>query len=227
MSQPPVAPARVLLTMLGLLAASAAHAAGPSWPDTAVSRLEALAVLQGFNADLLSHPSATLTLERWCTAHRLAPEGQIVAELDRAADKPATAEQRGRLRVGADEPIAYRRVRLSCGGRVLSEADNWYVPARLTPGMNRLLTETTTPFGRAVLDLGFHRELLSAALLWQPLPIGWEMQPTLPPAGASTLAIPDRVLEHRAVLLTRDNVPFSEVVETYTEEVLGFAPAQP
>ncbi len=216
----------MLLSVPGLLAAFAADAAGPPWPDTALSRLEALAVLQDFNADLLSHPSATLTLERWCAAHRLAP-GRIVAELDRAADKPASAEQRGRLRVGDDEPVAYRRVRLSCGGRVLSEADNWYVPGRLTAGMNRLLTETTTPFGRAVLELGFHRELLSAALLWQPLPLGWEMQPTLPAAGSGALAIPDRVLEHRAVLLTRDNVPFSEVVETYTAEVLGFAPPQP
>ena len=184
-------------------------------------------MLQSFNADLLSHASATLTLERWCAAHRLAPEGNVVAELDRAANKPASADQRTRLRVGAGEPVAYRRVRLSCGGHVLSEADNWYVPGRLTPEMNRLLTETTTPFGRAVLDLGFHRELLSADLLWQPLPLGWETQPALPSAGPGPLAIPGQVLQHRAVLLTHDNVPFSEVVETYTADVLGFAPPKP
>lgn len=218
---------RTLLVLLGLLASSPVQAAELPWPDTPVGRLEALAVLQGFNADLLSHPSATLTLERWCAAHRLAAEGSIVADLDRAADKPASADQRARLGVDAGEPVAYRRVRLSCGGRVLSEADNWYVPSRLTPEMNRLLTETTMPFGRAVLDLGFHRDLLSAELLWQPLPLGWEVQAALPPAGAGPLAIPDHVLQHRAVLLTHDNVPFSEVVETYTAEVLGFAPPEP
>ena len=121
----------------------------------------------------------------------------------------------------------YRRVRLACGGRVLSEADNWYVPGRLTPEMNRVLMETTTPFGRAVLDLGFHRELLSAELLWRPLPEGWEMQPSLPAPAGATLAIPGQILEHRAILLNRENVPFSEVVETYTDEILGFTPPRP
>ncbi len=221
-----MARAGVALVLWGLLAAPGAHAAGPPWPDTPLARLEALAVLQSFNADLLSHPSATLTLERWCSAHRLAPEGRITAEVDRAVTLPATAEQRARLQVGADEAVAYRRVRLSCGGRVLSEADNWYVPARLTPEMNRLLEQTTTPFGHAVLALGFHRELLGAELLWHPMPDGWEMQAALPADGGGPLAIPDQVLEHRAVLLTRGNVPFSEVRETYTVEVLGFAPPQ-
>ena len=203
-----------------------ANAAGPDWPDTPVARLEATAILQTFNADLLSHPSATLTLERWCASHHLAPEGRIRAELDRTQVKEPTPEQRRRLAVSAQEPVMYRRVRLSCGGRVLSDADNWYVPGRLTPEMNRLLTQTDTPFGRAVLDIGFHRELISAELIWHPLPVGWENEAKLPAAGTGRLAIPDHLLEHRAVLLTRENVPFSEVVETYTAEVLGFpAPA--
>jgi hypothetical protein len=218
---------RYLVALVGMLSAGFAHAASTDWPDTPVARLEALATLQSFNSDLLSHPSATLSLERWCGAHHLAPESRIVANLDRNASKTPSAEQRARLRVSADEPVIYRRVRLSCGGRVLSEADNWYVPARLTPEMNRLLTETTTPFGRAVLDLGFHRELLSAELLWRPLPEGWEMQPSLPASTGATLAIPGQILEHRAILLNRENVPFSEVVETYTAEILGFAPPRP
>ena len=41
---------------------------------------------------------------------------------------------------------------------------------------------------------------------------------------AARLAIPDHVLEHRAVLSTPDGEPFSEVVETYTGEVLAFPP---
>lgn len=219
---------RYVLVVAAALAATcgSAKADGPNWPDTPVARLEATAILQTFNADLLSHPSATLTLERWCATHHLAPEGRIRAELDRTQQKQPSPEQRLRLAVSAQEPVMYRRVRLSCGGRVLSEADNWYVPARLTPEMNRLLTETDTPFGRAVLDIGFHRELISAKLLWHPLPVGWENASKLPPSGAGRLVVPDRLLEHRAVLLTRENVPFSEVVETYTADVLGFpAPA--
>jgi hypothetical protein len=188
-----------------------------------------LALLETLNADLLSHPSATLTLERWCGAHRLAPEARVVARLVRGTEEPPSAEQRRRLGVSDAEPVRYRHVLLSCGGRVLSEADNWYVPARLTPEMNRLLDETDTPFGKAVQALGFHRETLSVALLWAPLPQGWEMAPppaTTPPA-AEALSIPDRVLEHRAILYTQEHQPFSEVRETYTREVFAFPLAPP
>src|ERR1700716_167289 len=42
-----------------------------NWPNSFVARLEASLLIQTLNADLLSHDSATLTLERWCSAHRL------------------------------------------------------------------------------------------------------------------------------------------------------------
>ena len=79
------------------------------------------------------------------------------------------------LDVKPDEPLGYRRVRLKCGDHVLSEADNWYVPARLAPEMNHVLETTDTPFGKAVAALHFRRHTLSANLLWRPLPKGWEM----------------------------------------------------
>jgi chorismate-pyruvate lyase len=130
---------------------------------------------------------------------------------------------RAALDVKPDEPLGYRRVRLKCGEKVLSEADNWYVPARLTPEMNRVLKTTDTPFGKAVAALHFRRHTLKADLLWRPLPAGWEMGAAAAPEEASGLAIPGHVLEHRAVLLT-DGEPFSEVVETYTGDVLAFPP---
>ena len=40
------------------------------------------------------------------------------------------------------------------------------------------------------------------------------------------LTIPHEVLEHRAVLTSSDGAPFSEVVETYTGEVLAFPEPQ-
>ncbi len=109
---------------------------------------------------------------------------------------------RAALDVKPDEPLGYRRVRLKCGDRVLSEADNWYVPARLTPEMNRVLETTDTPFGKAVAALHFRRHTLSAELLWRPLPQGWEMGAGGTPDETGALAIPDHVLEHRAVLST-------------------------
>jgi hypothetical protein len=42
------------------------------------------------------------------------------------------------------------------------------------------------------------------------------------------LQVPDAVLEHRAVLTLPDGTPFSEVVETYTGDILAFPiPSRP
>ncbi|OCJ00527.1 hypothetical protein A6U86_13090 [Rhizobium sp. AC27/96] len=197
------------------------------WPDTPTSRVEALAILQTLNADLLSNASATLTLDRWCAAHKLAPAGsKIVAQRVRGQDKPADTHIRELLAVGPSEPVAYRRVRLACGDRILSEADNWYVPAKLTSEMNEALNTSDVAFGRAVQALKFTRTNLSAQLLWSPLPQGWEMGTALPASGTGSLAPPPFVLEHHAVLKLPDGTPFSALVESYTRSVLDF-PAPP
>nr|WP_245516072.1 hypothetical protein [Ancylobacter aquaticus] len=196
----------------------------PRWPDTAFSRLAALALVQTLNADLLANASATLTLDRWCAAHRLAAQPVIVADRVRGQDKPADAEIRALLNVDANEPVRYRRVRLTCGERVLSEADNWYLPDRLTPAMNETLETTDTSFGRVVKPLDFRRTTLASRLLWQPLPEGWAMGTPLPPAGPGALEFPAFLLEHRAVLTLPDGTPFSALVESYTRQVLAFPP---
>ena len=83
---------------------------------------------------------------------------------------------------------------------MLSEADNWYRPDRLTPAMNIALDTTERPFGVVVRPLGFHRTTLSTTFL---------------PEGSGY------VLRHRAVLSAASGAAFSVVVETYTREVLG------
>jgi len=198
-----------------------------AWPDTFAARVEALALLQTLNADLLSHDSATLTLERWCDAHRLASPARIVAERVTGADKALSAEQRLELRIAPTDPVRYRRVRLRCGEAVLSEADNWYVPGRLTAQMNTLLDTTDAPFGKVAQPLHFQRHTLSATLLWSPLPEGWEMNRAGRSERAGTLEVPQRLLQHRAVLVLPDGTPLSEVVETYTANVLAFPMPQP
>jgi chorismate-pyruvate lyase len=198
----------------------------PPWPDTPLARAAALALLQTLNADLLSHDSATLTLDGWCTRRNLALAGtRIVAERVKGEDKAVTPEIRAALQAGAEEPVRYRHVRLRCGGRLLSEADNWYVPSRLTPEMNTVLDTSDTAFGRAVQALHFRRQTISATLLWSPLPDGWDVASgPLPQSSGHSLAIPAHVIEHRAVLRLPDGTPFSEVVETYTSDVLGTPP---
>lgn len=214
----------VLGLLLATLGMPARAVEPPLWPDDAMHRLAALALLQTLNAELLSNPSATLTLDRWCAAHRLAAKPTIVADRVRGQDKPASPEIRALLKVDADAPVNYRRVRLTCGDKVLSEADNWYLPALLTPAMNATLETTDTSFGRVVKPLDFRRTTLGARLLWQPLPEDWAMGAPLPPAGAAPLAFPAFVLEHRAVLTLPDGTPFSALVESYTGETLAFPP---
>jgi chorismate-pyruvate lyase len=203
-------------------AAPEAADAAPGWPDGLVPRLEAQLLLQTLNADLLSHDSATVTLEHWCAEHRLASPPRVVAERVPGTDKAPTEEQRRELGVTAGEPVRYRRVRLRCGDLVLSEADNWYVPARLTADMNHALDSSDVPFGRVVQPLHFRRHTISAKLLAQLLPEGWEMSADRPAEPAGSLPLPAQVLEHRALLTLPEGTPISEVVETYTANVLAF-----
>jgi hypothetical protein len=120
----------------------------PAWPDTYVARLQVLALIQTLNAEALASRSSTLLLEKWCRDHQLADEPKIVADVARGVGKIPTAEQRQRLQVTPQDEVKYRRVQLRCGNRILSEAENWYVPDRLTADMNRLLATTGTPFGK-------------------------------------------------------------------------------
>lgn len=230
-------------------AAARGNDAGPThpplWQDSFLARVEALALLQTLNAELLSHDSATLTLERWCDVHHLATPAKVVAARVTGVDKEPSPDQRRELGVSPSEPVRYRRVKLLCGSVVLSEADNWYVPGRLTPDMNRLLDSTDTPFGKVVQTLHFQRHTLSSTLLWRPLPDGWETRrvgvdtPGVDTPGVATpvaispmaagadgatgaLHIPAALLEHRALLTLPDGTPISEVVETYTGNILAF-----
>src|SRR3984885_9765933 len=224
----PVLLRRTIITlMIALVCAVSVDAAPPgattvAWHDSFTTRLEALALLQSLNADLLSHDSATLTLDRWCAAHHLADPATVTAERVHDVDKQASPAQRELLHVSISEPIGYRRVKLHCGTHVLSEADNWYVPSRLTAAMNQALDHSDIPFGRAVQALHFQRHTLSEKLLWAPLPVGWEM--LLLPANehSDTLHIPHFVLQHTAVLSLPDGTPISTLTETYTSEVLAF-----
>ena len=194
----------------------------PRWRDTFTARVEALALMQTLNAELLASRSATATLETWCRDHRLADPATIVADrLPRGTVTP-TAEQRAHLEVVAADEVKYRHVRLRCGARVLSEADNWYVPARLTPEMNRVLETTDTPFGRVVAPLEPYRRTFAVSLLWSPLPAGWERGATARPAPSGrALEMPAALFEHRAILYAKDHRPFSEVAEVYQREVLA------
>ena len=181
------------------LATSPALAAPPANDEAAAESARLIARL---DSSLRSQDSATAVLESWCGERHMAAPAKVTARLARRADEVAPEAVMRDLAAKPGERVRYRRVELVCGGRVLSRADNWYLPGRLTPEMNRLLDETDTPFGKAVKPLDFRRRTLSS----------------------ERLAERHAVLRNRAVLATPDGAPFSEVVETYTDEVLADGP---
>ena len=140
-------------------------------------------------------------------------------------DKVPTVEQLQRLQVTSIGDVKYRRVELRCGSHVFSEADNWYVPSRLTAEMNKLLETSETPFGKAVQSLRPYRRTFAVTILWSPLPTGWEQQRRVsgqPGEPARELVLPKDLFEHRVLLYTSDHQPFSEVNERYQGQLLAF-----
>ena len=211
--------ALILFAGCALAAVGAVGAVGagapPDWPDTPLARLEALALIETLNDEILSSPSATLTLERWCREHALAEQPVILAHRTEAAGDVPSAQPRQDLQVSARESVRYRRVELTCGEHVLSVAENWYVPDRLTAQMNPLLETTQTPFGKVVQPLGPHRETIAVQLLWAPLDAHAD-------APSDRLQLPPALFEHRAILYTRQHQPIAEVHEVYQRDLLAF-----
>ncbi|MCJ2137397.1 hypothetical protein MKK69_25700 [Methylobacterium sp. J-026] len=183
-----------LLAVLPVSGSGKALAETPAAIDQSTGRD---ALVAGLRGRILAAHSATLALEGWCAEHRMATDPHLVAERLPGPEKPLTAAQRTRLAIGPEEPVRYRRVRLVCGDHVMSEADNWYVPARLTPEMNATLDGTRTPFGRVVRPLAPVRRTVAVRA-----------------AGAES-GPDDPLFEVDAVLSTGAGQPFCEVVETY------------
>lgn len=194
------------------------------WPNTALGRLETFALIEELNGKLLASSSATAALENWCAVHHMATPARITARVARGAPRHASAMDRALLAVDSREPLRYRHVLLACGPHVFSQAENWYVPSRLTAAMNRRLGTTDIPFGSVVAPLKPSRRTLSVDRLWSPLPAEWEtvgIHAAIERGGK--LSIPQQLFRHRAVVFDALHRPIALVVETYERGVLDFA----
>jgi hypothetical protein len=155
-------------------------------------------LLSRFEARLAGQDSATAALGEWCAEHGIADPPAIRAGAV-AGGTPALPPDLARLlRLAPHETARLRHVRLSCGEKVLSEALNWYVPARLPPAMNQALETGDTPFGRVIAPLGFRRERIFSQ------------------RGRARGCPAGTILSHRALLLLPDGRPVSFVSECYT-----------
>lgn len=187
-----------------LVAAPARGATDLALPDD-LARWRTAALIERIDADLLASTSATLTLEAWCATHGMAKPARILVEREAGAEKPADAGQRSRLAVAADTPLRYRKVRLRCGDHILSEAENWYVPGRLTPAMNAALDGSDEPFGKVIRPLMPRRQTLGLIRHWSPL---------APERRASAPCDAD-VFSHDAMVIGGDGQPLALVSEHY------------
>jgi len=165
-----------------------------------------------FEGMLRSSNSATATLEQWMAQAESCPRHTLRARPVECEPQPASSQQRAHLKVSEDAQVQYRRVELVYDDLVLSTAENWYVPSRLTADMRDALADGTRPFGRVIEELAPRREMLSSERLWV---IG---------SATETLADPpEHILRFQALVVTRDGVPICEVNELYTRAIVTFA----
>ncbi len=153
--------------------------------------------IRELHAQLMAGLSATRTLGDWCRLRGMT-DPTILARRIAAPPRAASAAQRRRLGVDADEPLGYRRVALMCGAHVLVEADNWYVPGRLTANMRFQLETSDIPFGLLVAPLATVRQTLRA---------------DLSPDG-------DPLMRVHALVMAGET-PLAEVEESYRRELLA------
>ena len=162
-------------------------------------------MLRRFEQTLAAQDSATAALGAWCAAQGIAAPATIAAQPVVGGNRARLPGLHTLLAVEPDDPLGYRHVRLTCGGVVLSEAHNWYVPHRLTPDMNTALAQTDTPFGKVAAPLRFRRERLSSQ------------------RGPQSGCPAGTILTHRALLRLPDGTPLSLVMECYTAANLARA----
>ena len=163
--------------------------------------------LTQFEAALAAQPSATRALEGWCGRLAGVDFAAVTARSLQGQDSPRPVRLSALLGVPAGEALAYRHVRLDCQLGTLSEAHNWYVPARLTRDMNAALASTDTPFGKVAVSLHFTREAISSQ------------------RGRGEACPARTILTNRALLRLPDGQPLALVIECYT--VLNLRPFAP
>ncbi|ABE39330.1 hypothetical protein [Rhodopseudomonas pseudopalustris] len=173
-----------------------------------------------FEKFLQGHDTATAALVAWCRRYdgRGADDLAVTLLSDRVAQP---GEYQGPLRPCAGETIQCRRVLLRWGQRVVSEAENWYVPQRLPVAIRRMLAEGALPFGAVVAELMPRRTTTTMLRCEQIAGGGREAAELLEQlARAQVFSPPEAFVLHVHAMMTVSGVMLADVREHYRRELL-------
>ena len=124
-------------------------------PRSSAALLPSRAAILSLHRKLLASASATAVLRE------VFGDPVVITRTEGQAE-PATRAQCAALGVADPDEVVHRRVVLMAAGRAVSDADLWYVPARLWPGMAAKLLTSTVPFGTVVAPMQPRRESVAA-----------------------------------------------------------------
>jgi hypothetical protein len=173
--------------------------------------------LAEFKRLLLASDTATAVIIDWC--RRVRPGALFVAVLFDREARPG--EYDGPLAIGVDETLHRRCVRLSWAGKVVSEAENWYVPQRLPADVLAVLNRGDASFGAVVARLSPRRTTIAALSCDELRHGGPAAQRCLAQlAQSDAFSPPDAFVLHINAVMTASGQALAELREHYRRELL-------
>ncbi|MBB5047229.1 hypothetical protein HNR60_001981 [Rhodopseudomonas rhenobacensis] len=180
-----------------------------------------MASVSAFQQFLQDHDTATAAIVAWCRRHQPGSGDDLAARvlLDREADP---GDYDGLLQLDAGEPIRCRRVLLTWGNQVVSEAENWYFPRRLPREMQTALTGSE-PFGAVVAGLAPRRTTIAVHTSDDILKGGKAVESCLAELERAAVFSPvEAFVLHVTAVMEASGVVLAELREHYRRELLAF-----
>ena len=184
------------------------------------SRVGWVTSVDEFLTVMRDHDTATAALIAWCRWHH--PHEADAITITLLGDEAVSADRYdGPLRPNAGETLRRRHVWLRWGDRVLSEAENWYVPERLPSEMQDEICGGGRPYGAVVAALRPKRITKFALCADNADPDIAEVEALLAELGRTNgFSQPDAFVLHIHAVMTASGIVLAELREHYRRELL-------
>lgn len=176
------------------------------------------ALIQELSRRLCKTPTATAALVAWCEEHRISSAPVTVICRHRCHPTATARDVIAELNPLPRESIAYRSVQLVRGGLPLVDAENWFIPHRLTPGMREALEATDVPFGELIAPLRPMRRTL--AMQTRDFSAGIPLDHLLERQRAER-QYPGAIIRIDAVVISGSGLPLAYVRENFRPELIA------